>query len=156
MNCYKHYDRVGTAQCVDCGKALCHECTSKFTVPICDQCELERITRDKQLLIKNSILMILLFLIGMSINSSEPLPTQLLTGYFFAGIPWGWSILTNITPNIFLFMSVIGWIIYFFTKLFLAMLIGMFVTPYQIYKIITGLKTANELINYTSESQKGI
>jgi hypothetical protein len=102
MKCYKHYERDSVAQCIDCGKALCPECSNKFTKPICDQCELERIANDRRLLIKNSIIMVIMFIIGFSLNEGTPLATRLLAGYFFAGIPWGWSILTSITPGFFI------------------------------------------------------
>lgn len=148
MKCSKHYERDAVSQCVDCGKALCPECTEKFTVPLCDQCALNRINADKQLLVKNSIIMIVLFIIGFLWSEQESFFQRILLGYFFAGIPWGWSILTKITPNMFLFMSWFGWIIYFFIKLMLSMFIGMFVTPYKIYKIIKGLSNAKALENY--------
>lgn len=97
MKCYKHYKRDSVAQCIDCGKALCPE----FTSPICDQCELGRISNDKRLLIKNMIIMAILFLVGFSLNNTEPLSSRLLAGYFFAGILWGWSILSSITLRYF-------------------------------------------------------
>ena len=74
---------------------------------------------------------------------------QLLTGYFFAGLPWGWSILTKITPSMFLFLSWGGWIFYFLLKFMIAILIGMFVTPYKIYKIFKELTDAKALVDYT-------
>jgi hypothetical protein len=43
-----------------------------------------------------------MFIIGFSLNEGTPLATRLLAGYFFAGIPWGWSILTSITPGFFI------------------------------------------------------
>jgi B-box zinc finger. len=149
MKCSKHYERDAVSQCVDCGKALCPECTEKFNVPLCDQCALNRINADKQLLVKNSVIMIVLFVVGFLWSGQEGFFQRILMGYFFAGIPWGWSILTKITPSMFLFMSWIGWLIYFLVKLMLSMLIGMFVTPYKIYKIIKGLSDAKALENYT-------
>ncbi len=50
---------------------------------------------------------------------------------------FGWQSLNKITPNIFLFMPVIGWVIYFVVKFVLSIIIGMFVAPFQIAKKIT-------------------
>lgn len=150
MKCYKHYDREAVATCVDCGKALCPECTNIFTVPLCNQCAISLNEANKRILIRNSIIMVILFVIGFSCDSTISLLNRLLTGYLFAGIPWGWSALNRITPNIFLFMSWIGWIIYFIIKLTIAMIIGMFVTPFKIYGIVKGLSDSRHIENYTN------
>ncbi|MGG7619550.1 hypothetical protein [Bacillus coreaensis] len=151
MKCHKHYEMDAVSTCVDCGKALCPQCSEKFTFPICDSCNLTRIKNDKNLLVKNSIIMAILFIIGFS-SSSGGFFGALLLGYFFAGIPWGWSALNKITPNIFLFMPLIGWVIYFGIKLVLSLLIGMFVTPFKIYQIVKGMKEVKELEEYTRAS----
>ena len=57
-------------------------------------------------------------------------------GYF------GWGALNRITPDIFLFMSIGGWAIYFLIKGFLSVAIGMFVAPFVIAK-----KIANSIQN---------
>lgn len=152
MKCSKHYERDAVSQCIDCGKALCPDCTNKFSQPLCDQCALNRINANKQLLVKNTIIMIALFIFGFASNSGAGFFQRIFAGYFFAGIPWGWSILTKITPNMFLFMSWIGWLIYFLTKCLISMFIGMFVTPYKIYKILKGLSEAKSLENYTRDT----
>ena len=54
-------------------------------------------------------------------------------GYF------GWSALSRIQPNIFLFMPIVGWIIYFVVKGLLALIIGTFVAPFVISKKIVNL-----------------
>lgn len=148
MKCSNHYERDVVSQCVECGKGLCPECTNKYNVPLCDHCALVRINANKNLLVKNSILMIGLFILGFFANESTSFIEKIIFAYFVAGIPWGWSILTNITPSMFLFLPWIGWLIYFAVKLIIAMFIGMFVTPYKIYKIIKGLSDSKDLENY--------
>lgn len=148
MKCHKHYAKDAVSQCVDCGKALCPECTNKFSVPLCDMCELSRISANKSLLIKNSIIMVVAFIIGFSTQQPD-FGSRLLFGLFCAGVPWGWGALNRITPNIFLFLPLVGWLIYFFSKLVLSMMIGIFITPFKIYGIIKGLNVAKELENYT-------
>lgn len=59
---------------------------------------------------------------------------------------WGWRSLNRITPDIFLWMSFTGWIIYFFIKGALAVMIGVFVAPFAI-----GKKVANAVSDYATE-----
>lgn len=49
---------------------------------------------------------------------------------------FGWKALNRITPDIFLFMSITGWIIYFLIKGLLSIFIGVFVAPVQISNMI--------------------
>jgi hypothetical protein len=149
MKCANHYEKDAVSQCIDCGKGLCPDCTNKFRIPLCDQCELKRIENGKQLLLKNGLIMIVLFIVGFSWNNQQGLFQRLVSGYYFAGIPWGWSILTSITPDMFLFLPIFGWVIYFFMKLLISVIIGAFVTPYKIYKIIKGMSDAKKLEEYT-------
>lgn len=51
-----------------------------------------------------------------------------ICGYF------GWKTLNRITPTMFLIMSFMGWVVYFFVKGFLSVLIGIFVAPFYISK----------------------
>ena len=46
----------------------------------------------------------------------------------------GWKTLNMITPNIFLIMPIIGWVIFFLIKGALSLIIGMFVAPFVISK----------------------
>ena len=45
---------------------------------------------------------------------------------------FGWRVLNRIQPAMFLWMSWVGWLIYFFIKFFLSAIIGIFVAPYKI------------------------
>jgi len=65
-------------------------------------------------------------------NSSFVLGVTLLVCAFF-----GWTALNRITPQIFLFMSIGGWAIYLLIKGLLAIVVGAFVAPFQIGKIIS-------------------
>jgi len=69
----------------------------------------------------------------------------LLLGYLLAGLPWGWSTLTRITPAMFLTLSIIGWVIYFAVKFTLALFVGAFITPFKIYQVISGFRRAREM-----------
>lgn len=56
---------------------------------------------------------------------------------------FGWKALNRITPNIFLWMPLMGWVIYFLIKFVLSIIIGMFVAPFQIAKMITSTVQKN-------------
>ncbi len=49
---------------------------------------------------------------------------------------FGWKALNKIQPEIFLFMPIGGWLIYFIVKGVLSIIIGMFVAPFVISKKI--------------------
>lgn len=60
------------------------------------------------------------------------------TIYIICGI-FGWQALNKITPSMFLWMSFVGWIIYFCIKGVISVIIGIFVAPYKIAKAIINL-----------------
>lgn len=45
---------------------------------------------------------------------------------------FGWKALNRIQPKMFLWMSWVGWLIYFLVKFILAALVGLFVAPFVI------------------------
>ena len=47
MNCYNHIDQPAVGTCIDCGKGLCSECSNKYTIFICDSCNLKRLYTEK-------------------------------------------------------------------------------------------------------------
>lgn len=51
----------------------------------------------------------------------------------------GWRILDRIQPEMFLWMSWVGWLIYFLVKLMIAVVIGVFATAYYLGKAVSGL-----------------
>lgn len=138
MKCFHHPDVDAVGTCPDCNRALCRECAGRYSVPICDQCNEARLKRDKVLVYRNISIMAALFLIPFFLTPLHAgnIPGLIVLGFVFAGLPWGWSALNRITPNIFLIMPIIGWVIYFIVKLWLSLLIGVFVMPFKIYSIV--------------------
>lgn len=47
---------------------------------------------------------------------------------------FGWRVLNMIQPDLFLWMPLLGWLLYFFIKFILAACIGFFVAPFVIGK----------------------
>ena len=53
--------------------------------------------------------------------------------YIGAALVAGWKALNRITPNIFLFLPIIGWVVYFVLKIFLSGVIGVFLLPIRLF-----------------------
>ena len=139
MACYKHLDRESVAQCVDCGRNLCAECADAFHPSLYVGCATERAAAIKRELVKNIVISIVLMVIGVVIIKN-PL------GILLAGIPYGWAILNSITPSMFLWMSWVGWLIYFFIKLLLAYVIGLIALPIKLIKWFIELSIINRTL----------
>lgn len=154
MKCYKHYDRDVVSQCLDCGKGLCPECTDRWSFPVCDNCAQSRAGADKNSVRKQVLFMMVLFVLGFwyiftSTLAEESFGVSLIAGvvagYMFASIPCGWGFLNRITPNIFLFLPLFGWLIYFFLKAVMALFIGWLVLPFAMYSSIKNYRNANQI-----------
>ncbi|BBF43864.1 hypothetical protein lbkm_2552 [Lachnospiraceae bacterium KM106-2] len=146
MKCFYHKDRDAVAYCTTCGKALCKECASNFNVPQCMDCFQIEIADEKKKIIKSIGISIALFIVGFIYNGN------LLYAFYFACIPYGWKALNRITPNVFLWMSGMGWLVYYLTKLFLAIMIGMFALPYTLIKYGIQLKKINRVQSMLQQS----
>lgn len=48
----------------------------------------------------------------------------------------GWRVLNGITPAMFIWMPIFGWIVYFFIKFILSALIGVFVVPFRLGRLL--------------------
>lgn len=75
-----------------------------------------------------------LIIAGISSNTTSLSVIVMLVCCFF-----GWRALNRITPDIFLFMSITGWIIYFVVKGMISVAIGAFIAPFYIGKWIANL-----------------
>lgn len=47
MKCFNHYEKDAVIQCKDCSKGLCPECCSKYNTLLCEECELKRVTKER-------------------------------------------------------------------------------------------------------------
>ncbi len=77
------------------------------------------------------ILMLFVFLTGVIDAPAVAVAIAVFFAYF------GWKALNRITPDMFLFLSFTGWIVYFLIKFFLSIAIGVFVAPFVIAKKIS-------------------
>ena len=150
MNCYEHPMQPAVAQCLDCGKGLCSECASTYSIPICKACNRKRINAEKSGIITELLLTygmgILLGILFVNFANGErylPLPVAimlyLIFSYIFSGIVPGWKTLTRITPAVFLFLPIIGWVLYFIIKFVLSLCLGLVMLPVRTFRNIRRL-----------------
>lgn len=71
----------------------------------------------------------------------------LVYGYMLASICSGWRALTKIQPSMFLFLPLIGWVIYFFVKFILSIFVGLFMFPVTLYRYWKNNKDIKNLEN---------
>ena len=80
---------------------------------------------------------VIIFLLGMlAVGSRNEI---FVMAYGIIVIVFGWLSLSKITPNIFLVLPIVGWLIFFVVKFFLSIFVGMFTTPFYVSKLITKL-----------------
>lgn len=146
MACFYHPNREATAVCNTCGKSLCTECGSLFQPPICVTCASEYADSVKSEMIKSIVISVILMVVGVLVTMNP-------IGFLLAGIPYGWKVLNRITPAMFLWLPLVGWLIYFLIKLIVAYVIGMVALPVKLYQWITELskvkKLQADITNYT-------
>lgn len=127
MNCYYHPGHDAVAQCADCGKGLCRSCATRFTIPICPECNGVRRRSELRGCIVPLLLCGLLFAIGY--NSEFMGPDRLFGAYMLMSVYGGWKFINRFCPFVFVWFSVEAIFWYFLIKVALSMLIGFFVTP---------------------------
>lgn len=148
MNCFNHPPQIAVAQCVDCRKGLCSNCATSYSMPICIPCNTNRIKGERSRIIRELLvtyilgaLLTFLFVKLLSTPVKEggttvPFNTlsYVIIFYISAGLVAGWQTLNRITPRMFLFLPLIGWVIYFVLKLFLAYWVGLVMLPVRTIK----------------------
>ncbi len=131
MNCYNHQTQPAVAQCTDCGKGLCGTCASLYQMPLCTSCNKSRITSERSGIIKEMLLTfgvgaVLAYFFFQWTNGGHSYPllyniiSFVIPFYVFSGIIPGWKTLTRITPSVFLFLPIIGWVLFFIMKFALS------------------------------------
>ena len=86
----------------------------------------------------------ILFALLESDNSVVLFITLAACGYF------GWRALAKITPEVFLWMPIASWLIYFLVKGILSIIIGAFVAPFWIGKTIS-----SKVMHYVDNAMYG-
>ena len=132
MYCFFHPSKPAVAQCVDCHKALCLECASKYTIPICDACNNRRKFAERIGYLKPLIICIILYFIGYNLKIFNPDDT--LGGYMCMSIYAGWKVINQFIPNLFVWFNLKAIFWYYLIRISVSMFIGVIVTPiYLLY-----------------------
>lgn len=151
MKCVNHNNVDAVATCNTCGAGLCPTCASMYKPAVCTSCYddsvANRIGELKASLIKDGIFAVIALLVGLFLMWIGGISYAESWGFilFFAWIPFGWNFLNKITPNIFLILPMVGWVIYFVCKALLSMIVGIFVAPYVIWKKVKEIKQLQQL-----------
>lgn len=153
MKCYYHTNQDVVATCTECGKGLCRACADKWEPILCDDCAAERIQQKRAKLKRSIVLGVLIFSVGIIIGiitavqhgRIDYILEGIFMGYVLGGVPNGWISLTKVQPNMFLFLSWAGWLLYFFIKFLISIVIGLFAFPVNLYRYWKGNKEASEM-----------
>jgi len=155
MNCYNHIDQPAVGTCIDCGKGLCNKCAHKYSQPICDFCNLNRIHKEKSEMIKRwGIILIVAFIMTIFYyniskdKSSLTIFSLICAFYGCIGMQYGWRALNSITPSMFIVLPIVGWFIYFVVKAVISGIIGFFITPIKIFQDIKRYLELKKTIKY--------
>ena len=147
MNCINHPTDFAVSQCMYWGKGLCVECTNKFSKPFCQDCFSGFRKKQKRAIVMDILLTFLIGLpVGILLSSLFHAPTSPDYKYFLIylglGIVPGWKTLSWVTPQTFLFMSILGsWALYHFIKVILSLFVGLVSFPLMMIKnVLTLLK----------------
>lgn len=124
--------------CSRCGRRLTIEEDGAFNPPTCMSCAQEHVRTVKSEMIKNIAISIVLMIVGIVVIKNP-------AGILLAGIPYGWSFLNKITPAMFVWMPLIGWVIYFVVKLLVAYFVGLIALPIKLFQWISEIVKVKQL-----------
>lgn len=96
---------------------------------MCRNCIEKAKSEKRALLIRSIAIFAIVFVLCLSAPG-----TPFFVALLVAGTPCGWRALSSMQPRMFLFLPIIGWLIYFGIKLFLSYWIGYIAMPMQIVK----------------------
>lgn len=125
-------------RCSKCGRQLTMEEDVAFHPPTCMGCAREHVSTIKTEMIKNIAISVVLMIVGIVVIKNP-------AGVLLAGIPYGWSFLNKITPAMFVWMSWIGWAVYFLVKLIIAYFVGLIALPIKLFQWISEIVKVKQL-----------
>ncbi len=151
MNCFNHSELTAVGFCQDCRKGLCSKCASKYTPPICSQCNSIRKSNVENTIYKELLVtfgfgifvayFLLNYLLSLASNAEflGKIIIFIMLAYTFSGTIAGWKTLNEIKSSFFLFLPLIGWLIYFVFKFCLSSIFGLIMLPIRTFKNIRRL-----------------
>ena len=138
MNCYNHPELTIVATCQDCFKGLCNECAKNYETPICVECNNLRYKREKINIHKKLLNLLIACIVGGVIGNMMFSTTKgVVFGIIFGVILYsGWRQTNKVTPQMFLHLPLIGWLLYFAIKFSVSLVIGIITAPLEILNAI--------------------
>jgi len=136
MKCFNHPETDAVAQCDDCKKGLCKTCATKFATPMCDSC-VRNIASNLQSEHKKNLTLAIVFGIGgFLFGPGIGLFGSLLVGVWFAGLPFGWRVLSklDVALGFILVLPLAGWLILLGAKIIGSLMLGIIAAPIYIHK----------------------
>jgi len=172
-----HPDKPAVAVCADCGCGLCHECSHKYGIYICDRCVSARnseinereSTRKREIVARekrcvNAFFALLLVMGFYTINYINSLHLTLLNpadggwfgaivyAVFFPCLPWGWRTISDLTSKIHIkhtwFIGGPLLLFYWLYKAIFSIMIGPFVTPSKMKRALKIIRESKETNNF--------
>lgn len=135
--------------CTNCGKELgadqnvCTDCNRAPTMEFTQENNARPEMHDKtavlntahgRLIVKYGIIGLVFGVLAAASGANGAIAFVFVAPIYINMLCWGWRALDKITPNIFLILPIIGWLIYFGIKFVLAMLVGWVAFPKAIYE----------------------
>jgi hypothetical protein len=139
MKCFNHPEVDANGTCSYSNIAICGKCISRFLFALCEQCLLKHnsnVSKELYLGLATStvIFTVVTYFMYVEVRELEGLGKSMLMGGLMAGTYWGWRFLTDHLPKLTM-GSMAVWYIYFVLKFTGAYFIGLFVGPYQIFRM---------------------
>lgn len=148
MTCYHHRGREVVVPCAQCGAQLCRECAQLYDQPLCGSCASRgyaELKADLQKLIIIGIAIGIVWIVVLACSGSPISPIGIiLEGIGIACVPFGWRTLTGITPKMFVWLPLLGWVLYFFIKFCISILIGWVCLPVMLYNTRNTFRTIEQ------------
>ncbi|MDR0714677.1 MAG: hypothetical protein LBF89_10540 [Bacteroidales bacterium] len=158
MSYYHQPEEETVARCPSCGRAMWPSGSFRHSPPVCGDCYNRGIRRATRWGIARELLITfaagwtvatlvmanheVVFKEGTFHRTGEYVTMFIIISYCISGIIAGWKTLNRITPAVFLFLPMLGWIIYFAIKLVLAFFVGLVMLPvrtlycmFRLYKL---------------------
>lgn len=124
--------------CSNCGRRLTVQEDKMFNPPTCITCAKEHVKKVKNEMTISILLSIVFMVVGIILIRN-------IGGVLLAGIPYGWLLLNKLTSKFFLWLPVIGWLIYFIVKLVLSYFIGLIALPIKLVQWISQISKVKKL-----------
>lgn len=149
--CYKHNDRHAVSTCQFCGRDLCQECASLFTIVSCPEClsanNASYLKTVQKAVIKPLIIYAAVVLIGLLAGSGIVQPAA--AGLYILGLYWGWESIHESATTALLGGLIFG--PYFSIGSLVALfifgwVIGLFVGGYHYIKLLLHYQKTRKIV----------